>query len=68
MKLDPNGTCDDPCSNVFWMLVHDGICHPLLVLTLYSEWAIRFHDWTSWKAWPDPSIGTTRNERLSNEK
>lgn len=64
MKLDPNGMCDSKASSFWWAAIHDLICHPLLVLTLYSKWAIRFHDWTSWKAWPDPNTGTTRIRRI----
>lgn len=51
-QLDPNGTCKDPPESALWCLVHDGAAHPLLVLTGYCRWAVRFHDWTSWKAWP----------------
>lgn len=34
-----------------WAFIHDLIAHPLCALTLYSAWAVKFHDWTSLKAW-----------------
>lgn len=62
MQLDPNGTCKDPPESHFWAAVHDLICHPLLILTFYSSWSVKFHDWTSWKAWPDNKF-KNRSER-----
>lgn len=34
-----------------WAIVHDAIAHPLMALSLYSHWAIRFHQWTGRRAW-----------------
>lgn len=52
MKLDLNKLDWAYRENFWWAVVHDLIAHPLLVLTLYSAWARRFHGWTSNKAWP----------------
>jgi hypothetical protein len=63
MRLDPNGMCDAQAGSRLWMLVHDGIAHPLLVLGFYSRPVVWFHDWTSLRAWPPGTPGTTRAER-----
>lgn len=65
-KLDPNGMCDVKSGSLFWQLVHDGIAHPLLVLGFYSRPVIRFHDYTSFKAWPLGVSGTSRIERAQD--
>lgn len=52
MKTDPNKACDNKKECPWWAALHDGIAHPLMVLTGYSKVSLRFHDWTSRKAWP----------------
>jgi hypothetical protein len=52
MKLDPNIACANQRENWFWAAVHDALAHPLMPITGYSQVAMRFHDWTSRKAWP----------------
>lgn len=52
MRTDPRRACVNEEERLLWALIHDGIAHPLMALTLFSRWAIRFHDWTSSKAWP----------------
>lgn len=51
MKTDPNDLCKKYEQRLGWALFHDAIMHPLLALSLYSEWAVRLHDWSSRKAW-----------------
>lgn len=55
MRTDPRKACANEDEKLLWALVHDGIAHPLMALTLFSKWSIAFHDWTSTKAWPRPS-------------
>jgi hypothetical protein len=52
MQTDPRKACANQEEKLLWALVHDGIAHPLMALTLFSDWAVAFHDWTSKKAWP----------------
>lgn len=52
MRTDPRKACANQEENLLWALIHDGIAHPLMALTLFSGWAVVFHDWTSKKAWP----------------
>lgn len=54
MKTDPRDACKHQRQRLCWALLHDLVAHPLMALTLYSRWSIRFHDWTSHKAWPRP--------------
>lgn len=49
MKTDPNNCIH---SGGIWALIHDAVAHPLLALSGWSDWARRFHAWTSEKAWP----------------
>ena len=51
MKTDPNRHCTNFEENTFWATIHDAIAHPLMALTMYSGWSVRFHDFTSRKAW-----------------
>jgi hypothetical protein len=51
-RIDPNGCCDKVEHSLLYAVLHDLISHPLLVISFYSEWSIRFHNWTSRKAWP----------------
>lgn len=52
MRLDPRKACDSVKDSFFWAFVHDVIAHPFSALTLYSSPSVRFHNWTSEKAWP----------------
>lgn len=52
MKTDPNKGCANEKENMLWAFIHDAIAHPLMALTDYSFWSIRFHDYTSHHAWP----------------
>ncbi len=52
MKTDPNEGCNSKEERLFWAVIHDGICHPLMALSGYSRWSIKFHNYTSHKAWP----------------
>jgi len=56
MMTDPRKACKNEEERLLWALIHDGIAHPLMAVTLYA-WApaIWFHDWTSQKAWPRPA-------------
>jgi len=49
MKIDPN-FCTH--SGKFWAILHDLIAHPLMAVSFYSKISIRFHNYTSSKAWP----------------
>lgn len=52
MKKDPNKYCVNYHQTLVWALVHDIVAHPLMAITLYKcSWFIRFHDYTSAKAW-----------------
>jgi len=52
MKTDPNKACANVEERKLWAIIHDGIAHPLMAISNFSTWSIRFHDWTSQKAWP----------------
>lgn len=52
MKTDPNEGCNLKEEHLFWAVVHDAICHPLMALSGYSKWAIKLHNYTSHRAWP----------------
>ena len=41
-----------PSGSLLWGLLHDGLAHPLMAITGYSRMSLRFHTWTSRKAWP----------------
>lgn len=56
MKTDPNRACANVEQRLIWALLHDGIAHPLMAITGYSRPAMRFHDWTSHKAWPRTEV------------
>lgn len=59
MRTDPRKACANEDERLLWALIHDGIAHPLMALTLFSKWSVWFHDWTSQKAWPE-----TRKSRV----
>lgn len=52
MRTDPRKACKNAEERRFWALVHDGIAHPLMAFSLFAAWSVRFHDWTSHRAWP----------------
>lgn len=52
MRTNPRKACANEEERLFWALVHDGIAHPLMAVTLFSAWSVWFHDWTSRRAWP----------------
>lgn len=52
MKTDPRAACVNTEERLFWALVHDGLAHPFMALTHYSSIAVRFHNFTSLRAWP----------------
>lgn len=62
MKLDPNPLCQQPVERKFWAFVHDAIAHPLVAITRYANFAIRFHDYTSQRAWPEAINRVDRNK------
>lgn len=47
MQTDPRKACANQEEKLLWALIHDGIAHPLMALSLFSRWAVDFHDWTS---------------------
>lgn len=51
MKLDPNDSCVIFDEHLRWALIHDFFAHPLMALTFYSKMSVKFHNWTSHKAW-----------------
>jgi hypothetical protein len=52
MRTDPRVACGNEKELVFWAFVHDAIAHPLMALTGWSKFSLRFHDYTSHYAWP----------------
>jgi len=52
MKTDPRTACANSNEARGWALLHDLIAHPFMALTNWSSLSLRFHDWTSNKAWP----------------
>lgn len=52
MRTDPRAACANTNERTGWAFVHDLIAHPLMALSGWSAWALRFHDSTSMKAWP----------------
>ncbi|WLE58354.1 hypothetical protein GIY62_14590 [Burkholderia plantarii] len=54
MRTDPRAACANARERLLWALLHDGIAHPLMAITNYSSAAVRFHDFTSRRAWPRP--------------
>lgn len=61
MRIDPRKACANQEEKLLWALVHDGIAHPLMALSLFSSWAVAFHDWTSQKAWPRKAVSAVRS-------
>lgn len=52
MRTDPRKACDSGREVFLWAFVHDLIAHGLMAIFLWSKWTLRFHNWTSEKAWP----------------
>lgn len=52
MKTDPNEACKNQREIFWWAFLHDVVAHPLMGLFGYAAWTLRFHDYTSRKAWP----------------
>lgn len=52
MKTDPNKGCKNQTEKLGWAVLHDLVAHPVMALTGYSNISMRFHNYTSHKAWP----------------
>lgn len=71
MRTDPRNACANNEERLLWALIHDGIAHPLMAVTLFSAWSLAFHDWTSQRAWPRPrlkdfiNVLTTTDQRIA---
>ncbi|MES2187984.1 MAG: hypothetical protein V4505_25760 [Pseudomonadota bacterium] len=52
MKTDPRAACANVVERGGWAFMHDAVAHPLMAFTRWSAWSLRFHDWTSFRAWP----------------
>lgn len=52
MKTDPRAACANAHERKAWAVLHDLVAHPLMALTNWSGSSLRFHDWTSFHAWP----------------
>lgn len=52
MRTDPRAACANEKELLGWAVVHDLLAHPFMAITNYSALSMRFHDWTSYKAWP----------------
>ena len=55
MRTDPRAACANAEERKGWAWLHDAVCHPLMALSGWSTWSVRFHDWTSHHAWPRAS-------------
>jgi hypothetical protein len=51
MKLDPNTACVIFKEDLLWAMIHDLIAHPVMAITFYCKLSIKFHNYTSCKAW-----------------
>lgn len=63
MRTDPRVACANTEEHTFWAFVHDAVCHPLMALSGWAAWTLRFHDWTSFRAWPR-SVGFVEETRI----
>lgn len=52
MRTDPRAACSNDRELLGWAILHDLVAHPLMALTCWSRLSLRFHDWTSFRAWP----------------
>ena len=60
MKVDPRSACVNHAEVRRWAVVHDAIAGCAMALSGYSAWAVRFHDWTSMRAWPRAEVAAAR--------
>lgn len=58
MKIDPINHCTKFRQNLIWALIHDSIAHPLMAITNYSKLSIKFHNFTSHRAWQRGNVKT----------
>lgn len=56
MRTDPRKACANVREKLLWAIFHDLVAHPLMAVTLYCSLSVRFHDWTSRKAWPREEV------------
>lgn len=63
MRTDPRKGCANEREALGWALLHDAIAHPLMAVTLWRRWTLRFHDWTSHQAWPRCATPQTAEPR-----
>jgi hypothetical protein len=52
MRTDPRKACANAEEKLLWAWIHDFIAHPLMALFGWHDATLKFHDWTSHKAWP----------------
>ena len=52
MRTDPRKACSNGREKFFWAFVHDLFAHGAMALSCWSAWSLKFHDWTSHRAWP----------------
>lgn len=52
MRTDPRKACKNEKERRGWAFLHDLLAHPFMAVTLWARASIRFHNWTSLKAWP----------------
>jgi len=58
MKVDPINHCVKFRQSLPWAMIHDLIAHPIMALTCYSQVSIRFHNYTSHRAWKRGDVKT----------
>lgn len=58
MKIDPLNHCTKFRQSLPWAIIHDLLAHPLMALTGYSCTSIKFHNYTSHKAWKRGDVQT----------
>lgn len=68
MKTDPRAACANAHEYLGWAVVHDAIAHPLMAASGYSKWALRFHDWTSLRAWPRLGLPVYATFRIDSRR
>jgi uncharacterized membrane protein len=56
VKVSPRATY---LENKVWAMFHDMVAHPLMGVTLYAGWTVRFHNFTSQRAWSQPRSPTS---------
>lgn len=60
MRTDPRAACANVDERFIWAFVHDFVAHPFMAITNWSAPSVRFHDWTSIRAWPRVRPATLR--------